>query len=301
MSRKRQTLDELRQEIDEIDDALHDLLMRRADVTRAVAGIKRPSAGGRAVAPGGAVAPAVRPAREAQILRRLLARHRGDMPPSVIVRIWREIIAASLQAQAKFHLHVFGGENQNTFFDLAHAYFGALTPIRAHAKSSLVAHACAEEPDSLGIVPLPESDDGGAPWWAQLASAGQPGPRIIARLPFLNGDESYVAAYVLGSVEQEPSGDDTTLLRLETAEDLSRARLTSLLKDAGFEATMIAAGHSAEKGQGSTALLAVAGFVAASDPRLAVLRQDAGEQLTNVDLVGGFANPFAGSPSRDSQ
>jgi chorismate mutase-like protein len=287
MAPKQTSLEKLRQEIDVIDDALHDLLIKRAEATRAVAELKRSSSGD------AMPVPAMRPAREAQILRRLLARHKGDMPPSVVVRIWREIISASLQAQAKFELHVFGGENQGAYFDLAHAYFGALTPIRGHARASLVLHACSEDPDSIGVVPLPEVEETGTPWWTQLAASGHPGPRVIARLPFVaDGDEPHVSAFVVGGVEQEPSGDDTTLLRLEARENLSRARLTALLKEAGFDAKLISAGRSKETPGAAVSLIAAAGFVPASDPRLGVLRAGAGEQIASVATVGGFANPM---------
>src|SRR3954454_5148571 len=77
---QNKTLDELRAKIDQVDDAMHDLLMYRADVTLAIGGAKQGTANG-------ALAPAMRPAREAQILRRLLARHKGPLPPRVIVRV----------------------------------------------------------------------------------------------------------------------------------------------------------------------------------------------------------------------
>src|SRR5262245_23985308 len=56
----------LRQQIDAIDQQMHDLLMRRTEAVLGIAAAKRES--GEAV---------LRPAREAQVLRRLLARHKG--------------------------------------------------------------------------------------------------------------------------------------------------------------------------------------------------------------------------------
>src|SRR5215469_14272738 len=107
MQDEKGTLKGLREEIDRIDDGLHDLLMRRAEVSHAIAKVKQPVAG-----PNGSPIPALRPAREAAILRRILARHKGDLPPRVLARVWREIIAASLRVQNKFHLHVYAADNQ---------------------------------------------------------------------------------------------------------------------------------------------------------------------------------------------
>ena len=80
----------LRAELDRIDDALHDLLIRRADVVARVAATK----------PNGTLA--LRPGREAAIIRRLLARHTGHLPPQALVRLWRELLAATTAMQGPF-------------------------------------------------------------------------------------------------------------------------------------------------------------------------------------------------------
>ena len=289
MDKKIPTLGELRAEIDALDESLHDLLIRRAEITRGIAKFKQPGKEEK-----GRIPPAIRPAREAQILRRLLARHKGDLPRRVIVRIWREIIAASLQAQTKFHVHVYAGEDQGAFGDLVHAHFGSLTPVREHSRASAVVQQCAEEADSLGVVPFPEMEPEGVPWWAQLATPAQTGPRVIAKLPFIvHPEENQPTAFAIGAAEHEASGDDTTLIRIETEAGLSRARLTKLLKGAGLEAKMISAGRITPGGEEGTVLLAVDGFVAPQDPRLDAVRTKSGDSVLRIDPVGGFANPIA--------
>jgi chorismate mutase-like protein len=287
MRKPDDTLEDLRREIDQIDDGIHDLLIRRAEVSHAIAKVKQPNA----AAGGGSIVPALRPAREAAILRRLLARHTGDLPPRVLARIWREIISASLRVQSKFQLHVYAGENQTAFRDLAQAHFGSLSPIRTHTKPSLVVHACAEEPNSLGIVPLPEIEEPGPSWWAQLAPAGERGPRVLAKLPFVAEGSEALSAYAIGTVEQEPSGDDTTLLLLEIAPGVSRTTLQSLLKSAGLPARLVAAGRLLETKVPDEVLLETNGFVGKGDPRLSALAEAAGETIARVAPIGGFANP----------
>src|SRR5271154_5585896 len=78
------TLAQLRAEIDVIDERLHDLLMERASVIERVA------------RDAGKTGAKIRPGREASMLRRLLARHRGSLPPQTILRIWRELFAGAL-------------------------------------------------------------------------------------------------------------------------------------------------------------------------------------------------------------
>jgi len=291
MRNSGETLIDLRTEIDRIDDALHDLLMRRAEVSRSIAAVKQAS-----WPSGGGLAAAFRPAREAAILRRLLTRHSGTLPQRLLVRVWREIIAASLTVQSGFQLHVLAAENQAQLADLARAHFGSFTPVKIHGRPSLVVHACAEEPNSIGVVPLPELEEAGPAWWAQLAPAGEKGPRIVAKLPFAAGPDD-IAGYAIAAIEQEPTGDDTTLLLLEIAPSVSRTKLRSLLKSAGLEARLVAAGRLMDKKVPDELLLEANGFVGREDPRLAKLTEAAGEIIGRVIPIGGFANPVALSSS----
>ena len=279
------TLDDLRGEIDKIDDALQDLLARRVSISRAIARAKLP--GSSAVT----LSTTMRPAREALILRRLLARHPGELAPQLVVGIWREIISSSLRAQTAFHGHVFAGDGETAYVEMARAYFGSETPLRTHGKPSLVIHACAEDQNALGVVPLPLIEEPGPAWWAQLAPAGEKGPRIIAKLPLVSDDAP--AGYVIGAIEQEPTGDDTTLLLVEVPPGKSRTRLQALLKEVGLPARLAAAGRTADKNAPDEILLEVKDFVGKGDKRLAALAKAGGDTIARIVPIGGFANPIA--------
>ena len=90
MSPDSPDLERVRREIDAIDDALHDALMRRAALIGEI--FKAKSDAQRAGS-------AMRPSREARILRRIAARHVGDLPLEVVFRIWREMINAATAMQ----------------------------------------------------------------------------------------------------------------------------------------------------------------------------------------------------------
>jgi hypothetical protein len=187
---------------------------------------------------------------------------------------------------------VFAGDGETAYVGMARAYFGSETPLRTHGKASLVIHACAEDQNALGVVPLPVIEEPGPAWWAQLAPAGEKGPRIIAKLPIVAGDDA-PAAYVVGGIEQEPTGDDTTLLLLEVPPGKSRTRLQLLLKDVGLSARLAAAGRIAQKNMPDEILLEVNGFVGKGDPRLGALSKAAGDAIARIAPIGGFANPIA--------
>lgn len=295
MGQEFSQLSDLRREIDTIDDALHDLLIRRSELSRAIAGVKLPGGGTK----DDTLAQTMRPAREAAILRRLIARHRGELPSQAVARIFREIISASLRMQSKFELHVLAGTE---FFDIARSGYGSCAPVRIHAKPSLVVHACAENLNSLGIVSLPEFEEPGASWWAQLAPSGSIGPRVIARLPFVTGQADAPSALAIGAIELAPSGDDTTLLHLEIEPGMSRNKLLSFVKTAGLDATLAAAGRTSDKKVPDEILLTVKGFVAPEDERLKALAKIAGDAIARMAQIGGYANPvIAGAPSRTAK
>src|SRR5688572_16162766 len=94
-------LDRIREDIDEIDDAMLALLARRFAAVEEVKRIKSAS---------GAISQSpIRPAREAAILRRLVAAKPDVVPAELRVRLWRAIISASTLMQAPVRIHVSTG------------------------------------------------------------------------------------------------------------------------------------------------------------------------------------------------
>jgi len=188
MSEGKPNLAALREELDSIDNALHDLLMRRAAIAAGV----RASKGG---------APVWRPSREAQILRRLMARHSGPFPRATIVQVWREIISAMVRLQGEFSVAVYAPEGDRLCRDMARDHFGAETPLSLHSSARAVLTAVQEGTATAGVLPIPE-DSEEAPWWPILAGMASGGDvSVCARLPFAptapgNGDSALCVAAI---------------------------------------------------------------------------------------------------------
>ncbi len=262
-----------------IDEQIHNLLMQRATAVETLR--KQPG-----------VYWGLRPADGAEV-RRLVARHRGSFPLRVALHIWREIQMSALAGKENFSVHVYAGENALAFWDLARFYFGAALPVIGHATAAAVVHACAEDRLSCGVVPFPESAENVSPWWAQLAAAGEGGPRIIARLPLLKQDGGrfdYPDAYAIGSIMQEATGADSSVLFVETNQELSRARLQALLKQVGITARIVAAGQEGGRSTSRELLIEAQDFVSESDPRLTALLVAGGEAILRAVTVGGYAD-----------
>ena len=105
---------------------------------------------------------------------------------------------------------------------------------------------------------------GGRSW----PRAGEAGPRIMAKLPLVQNDGGrfdYPSAYAIGSIDPRPTGDDTSVLFLETLQEFSRARLQTLLKQVGIDAQITAAGQEANKSMSRELLLETTDFVGPAD------------------------------------
>src|SRR5919107_1661413 len=90
------SLADLRREIDRIDEAMHGLLMERGEIIDRLISVKQTQETGTAF----------RPAREAEMMRRLVERHKGILPLDTVESIWRVIISTFTYVQAPYAVHV---------------------------------------------------------------------------------------------------------------------------------------------------------------------------------------------------
>ena len=245
-----------------MDGALHDLLMRRACVVEQVGQL---AVKGRV---------ALRPGREAAIIRRLLARHAGRFPRGRLVQVWRELITGMTAIQGPFVLAVCAPDQASGYISAAREHFGAQTPLRVHRTPAQAIGAVSSGAASAAVLPLPaEEEPASAAWWTALLHRDDPRIYIVARLPFWTPRPEgtrELPALVVSVAAPDPSGADRSFLGLETGMEQSRARLAAVLADAGFEAGATVLRR--DPGAGAARVLVdVAGFVAEDDPRLAAL------------------------------
>lgn len=265
----------LRAELDRIDNQIHDLLMRRAEVVEHVARSGKPAA--------------FRPGREASIIRRLLQRHRGALPPASLVRIWRELLAGTTSMQGGLSLAVCDPDHGATLTQLAREHFGSLTPLRAYGTAAQALADVSQGVASVAVLPFPSDRD---TWWVSLLHR-EPRLHIIARLPFWNRrpDGAPMAqALVVASTPPDASGNDRSFLGLECDSDISRTRLSGelLAADLKPETMVVLRQHGASV---SNVLIEVEGYLTDNDPRLGRL----GSVLRRPIVAGSYASPLGGA------
>ncbi len=275
------SLDDIRKKIDSLDNQIHDLLMERADLIIDVSEAKKNSN-----------EQIVQPAREAKMIRRLLARHRGPLPQPTIVRIWRELVGAVSLLQTGLKVSVSLGDGHNKYWDMAKNYFGSVLPMEK-VKSGLIAISDVRENGSdFAVVPWPHDGEENA-WWPFLINQEGDRPmRIIAAFPYgydrddpPNGDDK---ALVVSRIKFQSSGDDHTFLGVDVDNGVSRGRLVDVLKELGLEPLSVYTKSGSESGGNSQHLIEVDDYLDQDDPRLERIIEKFNDHEILCEVVGGY-------------
>src|SRR5205807_7136737 len=167
------SLADLRRDIDRIDAAMHELLIERGEIIDQLIAVKKTEETGSAF----------RPAREADMMRRLVRRHHGNLPLDTAESIWRVIISTFTYVQAPFSIHADLSAGDAAMRDSARFHFGFTVPFIPHMGAASVVAAVSESRGDLGLVPASIMAGVGA-WWSALEF--ESAPKIIARLPFVD-------------------------------------------------------------------------------------------------------------------
>jgi chorismate mutase len=268
----------LREEIDSIDAQVHSLLMQRGDIIDRLISVKQTQE----------VGSAFRPAREADMMRRLVQRHRGILPIDTVESIWRVIIATFTYVQAPFSVHADLSLGESAMRDSARFHFGFTVPYVPHFSAAAAVEAVARSKGDLALV---SATSGRTPWWIELEPQGT--PKIIARLPFIERADHPAAlpVFVVSRV-----ADSAMVTEVETwsirvsgwSADIARA-LSPL-------AEVVAVPDTAFDG----AALLVSITAPASLDRIKSALIDAGASVRSTALVGSHATrytvPGSGAP-----
>jgi chorismate mutase len=166
------SLADLRREIDRIDESMHALLIERGEIIDRLIAVKKTEETGSAF----------RPAREADMMRRLVQRHHGSLPLDTAESIWRVIISTFTYVQAPFAVHADLSAGDALMRDTARFHFGFTVPFVPHMGAASVVQAVTASKGDLGLVPA-FATAGAGPWWTALEFDAA--PKVIARLPFV--------------------------------------------------------------------------------------------------------------------
>ena len=169
---------------------MHRLLMERGEIIDTLIATKKTAESGSAF----------RPAREADMMKRLVERHRGILPLDTVESIWRVIIATFTYVQAPFSVHADLSAGEAAMRDTRALPFRLHGAVRrpTWVRAGVVAAIAASRGD-IGLVPAAGAS--GA-WWTALE--GDDAPKIIARLPFVERADHPAGLPVFGIARPNP-------------------------------------------------------------------------------------------------
>lgn len=276
------TLAEVRQDIDGIDRAIHDLIIRRTELVEEVRAIKSDWA------------IKIQPSREAEILYELVARHRGPFPKRDLCAIWRQLITATIAFEGPFSVAVHVPEDDAGCWDQARDHFGPFVPMTRYSTVRSVIEAVRKQDSVVGVLPVPRLGEPD-PWWRLLVTSHKEAPRIIGRLPFVpggNGRASANEALIICPIAVTPTGRDRSYLAAEADERLPLDQFTQALTKCELTVVSAAAWHEEQRPLAWFCLAEVEGFVTTEDERLSGLRKLTPVPLKQLVWLGGYAKPL---------
>lgn len=197
------TLKNLRAEIDAVDDQIISLLKARMGIIHRVSALKRVHT---------PAACHIRPGREGEMHRHIAGAFTDtDFPVASALTIWRQIIGASTHLESPITVALGGSEEGLSWH--AREYFGR--PVRCLRTGSVAESLAAvrEKRATIALLPAPSAQH--VSMWNVLVSDGH--LRVFAALPVALCEGELPAAYAVADVQNESTGNDTSLLVLNPA------------------------------------------------------------------------------------
>ncbi len=276
-------LNEVREKIDRLDNRLHDLLMERAELISDIAEEKKKNN-----------IQIVHPAREAQMIRRLLKRHKGALPDAAVVRIWRELVGAGSLLQTGLEVAVTMPEGRETYWDMARNYFGSVLPMKRVSSALHAVGSVRENESSFAVVPWPEDGDEN-PWWSYILDQDTQKMRIVCALPYgceeKDKSNSESRALVVSKTDFLESGDDCSFIVVQIDPSVSRARIFDVLKELKAEPRSIHTKSGVSTGAPSLHMVEVHKFMDKGNECLRKLEKKFEEQQARCYAIGGYPVP----------
>ena len=142
------SLDELRSQIDRLDDQILTLLVNRAELVHQIGQLKKDAG-----------LEIYSPEREEQLLQTLVERNKGRLQPQSIRAVYREIMSASIAVEKSIAIAYLGPEATWTH-QAAREKFGASVQYLPQSNIGEVFEAVSRRAADYGVVPVENSTEG---------------------------------------------------------------------------------------------------------------------------------------------
>lgn len=265
-----EALQDLRIEIDKIDNDLILLLEKRMNIVAKVGELKRDNKENFFI----------RSAREADMIRDLVAKSDGSFSKIMIVEIWRKIISAANIFEQGLKIVLHNPKNIADYNCLVNSYYSDAIPVETLTSASDIIAKIENSEVQIGIFALGENEN----WWIDLAKSNK-GIKIYAKIPFVkifnqNNKHELVA---LAIKDSERSQADNSLIYVELGSETSEGELISALKNSGIVGKIL---NSVKRQY----LLEFEGFLDENDDRIQSLLNS--NLKPNLKILGHYPVPM---------
>lgn len=240
-SKEVQDLQLLRNKIDEIDDGIISLLKKRMGIINDVSHLKRNNN----------ESFFIKSAREADMIKALVAKVGDSIPHSIVINLWRKIISVANVKEQDLKIAIHNPYSISDYTYLVREYYGDIVPTYLFDSSTNIVSEMERGEIQIGIFALPgnESDfhnrkgDANENWWMGLAN-NKSGLKIFAKIPFVefqSEDKSHNQIQLVAVAQKEPerSKEDVTLFYVEVEKETSRGQILSALKENNLQARIL--------------------------------------------------------------
>lgn len=264
-------LQALRDRIDTVDEKLLDLLRERAEIVEEVRDVK------------GKLPIYIRPGREADMMRSLLAKSMGRVPAGLVNRLWREMIGAFTLQEGRLRVSVAVKPGDEGMWDYARDHFGGFTPLSAVAAPEDALNALQKGECEVACLPCAYEGHG---WWRRLLAPELAAIKLFYRFPFDgvtgNARPAQGDALAFADLMPEPTSDDRTVLVVEWR---GAAKLENL--------PYPVARHVVAVGEGARpcSWIELSGFLL-TDEKLGEWRKKHKEDILRDRIVGAYPVPL---------
>ena len=184
---KKNTLNDIREQLDQVDNHLLKLLLQRSKLVDEVKSFKQRN-----------LSNTLRPMRETEQMRYFLSWYQQqniNMPLEGFIATWREIISSSINQQSSLLIFLY---EQN--YAVARSWFGQSSDYNFESDSKSILQKLQNTPNSIAILSVDDTC-----WWENLPD----GYFVFARLPIL---ETQKNIFCIAKINLKAVGNDISLL-----------------------------------------------------------------------------------------
>lgn len=229
-----------REQIDEIDLKILNLLKDRMEVIKNVGELKKSNN----------EKFYIRSNREADMIKNLVNLAEDKFPKSTIINIWRKIITSANMNEQALRIAIHNPRNIADYTYLTREYYNNDVPIINYDSANSVVAELENSQAQIGIFALPDSSEDGEKkedtkenWWISLAN-NRIGLKVFAKIPFVefaqkDKNSNSIQLVAVAIKEAEKSSCDKSLITIETGKEINKSAILSALKEVGIEGKIL--------------------------------------------------------------